>query len=212
MNVAVLVGLDPATEFTLAQSVELAAPSTADALERTASKQRPEVRKAELQAAKAGAAVALAKTGYIPDITVAAGEFRQSGFPFLPVNGAAAMVTLQWNLFDWGKRENEIAERRDLKRAAELQAAEQRDKVRVEVRQALNNLNTARSSLELAEAQRRLAVERLRITQDRRSVDKATQTDVLEARMRMAIADAQAASARSAYNSQAAEVERAAGI
>jgi outer membrane protein TolC len=212
MNLAVLLGLDPAAEFTLAQSGELATPSTADALGRTAAKQRPEVRKAELQAQKAGAAVALAKTGYIPDITVAAGEFRQSGFPFLPVNGAAAMVTLQWNLFDWGKRENEIAERKDLKRAAELQAAEQRDKVRVEVRQALNNLNTARSSLELADAQRRLARERLRIAEDRRSVDKATQTDVLEARMRMAIADAQAASARSAYNSQAAEVERAAGL
>ncbi|HWR53586.1 MAG TPA: TolC family protein [Bryobacteraceae bacterium] len=212
MNLAVLLGLDPATEFTLSQSAELAAPSMADALERTAAKQRPEVCRAEFQAAKAGAAVALAKTGYIPDITVAAGEFRQKGFPFLPVNGTAAMVTLQWNLFDWGKRENEVAERKDLKRAAELQAAEQRDKVRVEVRQALNTLETVRGSLALAEAQRRLAQERLRIVEDRRSVDKATQTDVLEARMRMAIADAQAASARSAYNSQAAEVERAAGV
>ncbi len=212
MSLAVLLGLDPASEFTLAQSSELAAPSVADGLERTAARQRPEIRKAELQAEKAGAAVALAKTGYIPDITVTAGEFRQTGFPFRPVNGTAAMVTLQWNLFDWGKRENEIAERKDLKRAAELQAIEQRDKVRVEVRQALNNLDTARSSLELAEAQCRLAQERLRIAENRRSVDKASATDVLEARMRMAIADAQVASARSAYNSQAAEVERAAGI
>lgn len=212
MNLAVLLGLDPGAEFTLSRSAELAAPSVADALERTASTQRPEVRKAELQAEKAGAAVALAKTGYIPDVTVAAGQFRQTGFPFLPVNGTAAMVTLQWNLFDWGKREHEIAERKDLKRAADLLASEQRDKVRVEVRQALNNLETARTSLELAEAQRRVAQERLRIAEDRRSVDKASATDVLEARMRMAIADAQAASARSAYNAQAAEVDRAAGI
>jgi len=62
---------------------------------------------------KAEAAVAAARTAYIPDVTAYARQSYQDGLPFLVRNFGTFGVNMTWDLFDFGKRRAAVRERQD---------------------------------------------------------------------------------------------------
>ncbi len=213
-QLAQLIGLGSTTDFRISTEFlpdRFGEEQSAEPLELRALQNRGEVCKAEADACKAGAALGFAKTAYLPDVAFTVSEIRQTGYQFVPVNNHGAGVLFNWTLYDFGKREAEIRERRLTVEAAQLKLEDTREKVRLEVRQALHSLHTAEEAEAVAQAQVKLAAERLRIANDRNQVGKMTQTDVLEARMRMAIAEAELTAAQSRVSVSAAELRRATG-
>jgi outer membrane protein TolC len=80
---------------------------------RTAWSENPEIRAAEDTVCQAKAAVAAAKSAYIPDVTAFAHQSYQDRVAFLTHNFGTFGVNLNWNIFDFGKRCSTVHERED---------------------------------------------------------------------------------------------------
>lgn len=213
-QMAELIGLATTDAFrvnTDIKSDRFGADQSVDHLERLALERRGEVRKAEADTLKAEAALGLAKSAYLPDLALTVAEIRQEGYQFVPVNNHGAGLLFNWTLYDFGKRKAEVRHRRLTIDAARLKLADARAKVRLEIRQALHTLHTAEEAEAAAGAQVRLEGERLRIATNRNQVGKATSTELLEARMRLAIAEAELTGAQCRVSLAAGELRRAAG-
>jgi outer membrane protein TolC len=79
-----------------------------------AREQSPEIRAAQQAVEKAKAGLAAAKDAYIPDITGIARYSYQSGVPLLAHNFGTFGVTFSYDLFDGGRRQEEIGDSRTL--------------------------------------------------------------------------------------------------
>jgi outer membrane protein TolC len=107
-----LLGLPLDTQLDL----DAAAPTDFDPRSReeyvqTARSQNPQIKAAEDAVEKARAAVGAATSGYIPDITPYARQSYQDGVPFLVRNFGTFGVSLNWDVFDFGKRRAAVGER-----------------------------------------------------------------------------------------------------
>jgi outer membrane protein TolC len=95
----------------------------------TAWSANPEILAAGEAVRKARAGVTVARTAYIPDITAYARHSYQDGVPFLVRNFGTFGVTLNWEVFDFGRRRAAVRERE----AQLAQAEENLQRLREEV-------------------------------------------------------------------------------
>jgi outer membrane protein TolC len=163
----------------------------------TARSKNPEVLAAEDGVRKARAAVAAAKTAYIPNITAYARHSYQDGVPFLVRNFGEFGVHMDWDLFDFGKRRAEVNIRQDQLAEAEENLRHVKDDVATAVAKTWNKLERAKSVVrvanqvvELRRENERLAQNRLKEGEVLVSFQKETtaaaykaQADVLQARL-----------------------------
>ena len=113
-------------------------------------KDNPEVQKAIHALAGARAAEAAAKAEYIPDITGFARHSYQNGVPFVDHNFGTFGIHLTYDIFDAGKRNALIRERRDEVSEAEESLKRTRDEVGVRIATVYNKLETTRAMVEVA--------------------------------------------------------------
>lgn len=205
-----LLGRDVDEAFT-AEPFRPAAPSEVqlDAAESMAIAARPEVRIARLQARRAEAGLAAAKTPGMPDLSVAFEYTGFYGFEVLPHHGALFGVLATWEPWDWGRRKAERERARLRQEQAALAATEVEAMVRVDVRARFRALQDAFAMLVISDGTRAAASERLRVATERFMQDAALHRDVLEAQARLAGADAARELAVGNYWSARAEFERA---
>ncbi len=145
--------------------------------------ENPEIRSAEEGVSKARAAVAAAKTAYIPDITAFARHSYQDGVPFFVRNFGTVGVNMSYTLWDFGKRRAGVREH-----AAQLGEAEQnlehlKEQVAVAVERSYNKLERTRSMVNVA-----TQVAKLRQESERLSTNQAAQGVVLISDVRHATA------------------------
>jgi len=117
------IDLDPG-----AAAAALDIPSRADAV-KIALDQNQDIKAARQTLAKAQAGLAAAKDAYIPDVTALSRYSYQSGVPFLAHNFGTFGVSLNYDLFDGGRREAAVREARSGVRSAEVAV----DKLQAEV-------------------------------------------------------------------------------
>jgi outer membrane protein TolC len=107
-----LIGFPPDTEL------ELVAPDlAADTLSLSEASQQAlannvEIVEAEQAVVKARAAAKLSKLEYVPDVAVIGGYAYQTAVPLLPRDLSFIGVMATYNLFDFGKRESIVSERK----------------------------------------------------------------------------------------------------
>jgi outer membrane protein TolC len=92
-------------------------------------------------------------------------------------------VNVRWPLFDGGRVRAETAEALAGRRGIEARLREFDASVEVEVRQRIADVNSARASIDAAEAGVRAAAEARRVLAERFSAGVATNTDVLDAQV-----------------------------
>jgi outer membrane protein TolC len=92
-------------------------------------------------------------------------------------------VNVRWPLFDGGRVRAETAEAIASRRAIEARLRDFDASVEVEVRQRIADVNSARASIDAAEAGVRAAAEARRVLAERFSAGVATNTDVLDAQV-----------------------------
>src|SRR5262249_12284312 len=107
--------------------------------------ENPEIRAAEQTIEKARAGISASKTAYIPDITAFARYSYQDGVPFLVRNFGTFGISLDYTLFDFGKRKATVREH-----TAQLSQAEQnlerlREEVAVAIERSYNKMERTKS-------------------------------------------------------------------
>ena len=176
---------------------------------------RPELQIAEKQAALRRQNVTVARAGYFPEISAFAGYgIRDTTFSDQiddTVHGWNAGARARWNIFDGLATRGKVEQARAEFSQAELDYADTRRGIELEVRQAFYDYQQA---LELLDAQRKTveqATESLRLAEARFRAGSGTQLDVLSARTAHTDASSNEVQALFEYNVALATLERATG-
>lgn len=147
---------------------------------------RPELQRLEQLEKARESGVAVAKSGYLPQLYLTGGyEARKSRFSNAvsdSVDGWTAGVEGSWAIFDGARTRGRVAQARAQLNQARLTVAEQTLSIEVEVRRAISSLQEA---AELATAAAKVvgqAEEALRLADVRYKNGAATQLDVLQSR------------------------------
>jgi outer membrane protein TolC len=150
---------------------------------RTAWASRPEILAAEEAVRKAQAAVAAAKSAYLPDITAYARYSYQDGVAFLVRNFGTFGFHMDWDVFDFGKRRAAVREREAQLAQAEENLEKLKDEVAVGIERAYDKVLRTRNLVQVANQ-----VVKLRQEGERLAGNQLTQGVVLVSDKRQAAA------------------------
>jgi outer membrane protein TolC len=150
----------------------------------TAWSENPEILAAEQVVQKARAGITAAKSAYLPDITAYARESYQDGVPFLVRNFGTFGVTLDWTVFDFGKRRSTVRERETQLAEAEENLTRLKEEVAVGIERSYNKVEQTKHLVQVANQVVKLRQESERLTQN-----QLTQGSTLVSELRQATAE-----------------------
>ena len=146
-----LIGLPAGTVLVLEDPLPPAPPvHSADEAASLTLACNPEVREAATGITKAGAALQVAKSEFLPDINVFGSYFNQTSLNIIQQNFGAFGVTASYTFIDWGKRRHVKHQREYQLSQAHENVHATMDKVVLEARQAYNSFEQANQGLALA--------------------------------------------------------------
>jgi len=208
-----LLGRDVLTEFNVL-AVPQAAILESDlvASRRRALEQRPELQQARLKIKEAEVAKRIKKSEYIPDVSVGFTSLRLENFDhFVPRNIASAGVVVSWEIFDWGRKKKELAQRSIAIEQAENARRDLEDEILLEVGVKFRKLQQTREALNVARLGQETARESLRVTTGRYRLEAALLSDVLQSQAALAEANHQYQNVLLSFWIAKAELEKAMG-
>jgi outer membrane protein TolC len=183
LDVAMGISLESASEpAELLAEPNLPTPSLAE-MEKQAIEKRPDLKRVRSEEAAQAQSVSIAKSSFGPRVNAFASW--QADNPTLVAGGGGSNwmsgIEVQLDLFQGGAKRAQLARDRALQdKIAGLEQAAS-DGVRLEVRRAFYDLDSARQEVELTRAAVAQAQESLRINQNRYEAGLATVTDLLAA-------------------------------
>lgn len=143
---------------------------------------RPDYHQAELGKQRAENGLHMARAEFLPKLDLfSSWEVDNQTFAARGGNNWAMGATLKFNLFDGGANRARLAESKARERQAEAQLARMASAVRLQVREAYLNLETARQRVDVSRDAVLQAEESLRIIQNRYEAGLSTITDLLRA-------------------------------
>ncbi|HZS03285.1 MAG TPA: TolC family protein [Blastocatellia bacterium] len=209
-----LLGRDVRAEFRVA-AVAGAGDFDADlALARSrALDQRPELREARLKVRQAEVDRRIKKSEYIPDVSVGftCMSFRNFNNDAIPKNSASLSVVMKWEVFDWGRKKNQLAEKDRTIEQAKNSLRETENLVLIEVGDKFRKLQQTRQALVVAQLRQETARENMRVSVNKYKLQAALLSDALQTQATQADADYQYQQALLAYWTARADYEKAIG-
>ncbi len=208
-----LLGRNVLTEFELEPITALAEVDVdlADA-RRMALEQRPEVRQARLRQEQAEWDVKAKKAEYIPDVAIEFNSLALINFNrFIPNQTQSVGLSLSWEPFDWGRKKQELSQKRYAVEQARNGVAEAESLIVLDVNEKHRELAQNRLRLRSAQLARDTAMERLRVVKNRYDADAALLRDVLNAQVAVEKGNTNFEQALLAFWDARAEFERALG-
>ena len=208
-----LMGRDVLVDFTVTPMSDAKQTETdLSSARKTALDQRPEIREASLQIKRSAEELKAKRAEYIPDI---AAEFNSFSFlnysSFLPGGTYSVGFSLSWEPLDWGRKKNEIAEKRHtLEQDQNTEQSAQR-KVIIDVDDKYRKMQLSWTKLNTARLSQRAAIESLRVAKDEYRVQAALLKIVDQGETAVAQANSDYQSALAGYWTSRAEFEHALG-
>lgn len=197
--------VSPVPEATLYEADLIAA--HARALE-----QRPEVREARLRKKQAEYDVRLKKAEYIPEVSLTFHYLSMINFDqFVPKHIAGAGILLSWEVFDWGRKKRELAEKTKTVGQADTGLMEAESAVLLDVDSKFRKLRETRQLLRVGQLAQETALETVRVTTNRYNQQASLLKNVLQAQTSLAEANYQYQQALLAFWTAKAELEKALG-
>jgi outer membrane protein TolC len=173
--------------------------------------QNPEIQSAQASVEKARAGEAAAKTAYIPDITAFARYSYQDGVPFFVRNFGTFGVSLNYTLWDFGKRRAAVREHETQVAEAEQNLEHLKEEVAVAVERSYNKLERTRNMIDVAAETEKLRAESERLTSAQEQQGVVLISDVRQATTASYKAKADLLQANLAYLLAWAELQRTVG-
>lgn len=182
-----------------------------DEYARLAWAENPQILAAEQAVEQAKAGVTAAKSAFIPDVSAIARQSYQNGIPFLVHNFGTFGFTLNYDVFDFGKRRAVVREREAQLAQAQENLERLKEAVSVQIEQSYNKLERTKHMLQVA-----TEMVKLREEGERLAANQLTQGVVLVSARRQASAASYKAQAgllqaQLGYLLADAELEQAAG-
>jgi outer membrane protein TolC len=209
-----LIGRNINTEFTVSTVPELSLVEVDLAAARArALDQRPEIREARLRAKQAELDKRIKKSEYIPDVSLAVTYVAPRNFDeFVPKNFAAAGVVVNWEVFDWGRKKSQLAERQKTIEQANNGLRDAESNVMIEVGVKMRDLQQAEQTLQVAKLRQETGRENMRVSINKYKVQATMFSDVLQTQATLADADYQYQQALLAFWTAKADYEKAIGL
>jgi len=207
-----VLGRDLTTEFTV-QAIPELAPYELNLAEarRRALDQRPEVREANLKIKQAQLDVRAQRAEYIPNVSLSFNYLSPFNIEFIPKNIMSVGVMVNWDIWDWGRKKKELAEKTLTVKQADLSQREAEQQILVEVGARFRKLAETRSLVEVDELARQTEEEKLRVVMNQYRQNAALLKDTLQQEAAVANANAQYRDALLSFWTAKADLERALG-
>ena len=207
-----LLGRDLATAFRTEDVPAMAAEeSDLRAAQQMALSKRPEIKQAEINVQQADYDRRLAKAQYIPDVAVAVHYTSPFNVEFVPKNIVAAGFELNWEPFDWGRRKDEINQKKIVLDQSQLQLKDAQSKVLLDVDNRFRSLQETRVLLTVAKTAAEAATEKLREMTQKFGQQSVLLRDVLQQQAAVASANSDYEQALLSFWTSKAEFEKAVG-
>lgn len=207
-----LLGRDLGANF----AVELQPLPSPEELDLTAARakaleQRPEIRKARLQTAKAELDVRRQRAEYLPDFSAQISYLSLANVNLAPQNITTAGFLFEWQPWDWGQKRHRLQQLRIASQQANLTRDDAEQQVILDVNLKYRKLLEARALLDTQAANQETEKERLRVVMNRYEQKNALLADVLQQQAAATQADAQYNQALASFWTAKANFDRALG-
>jgi outer membrane protein TolC len=176
-----------------------------------ATQNRPEIRQALLKEKQADYDRRLAKAEYIPDLSFSVRYQGINNVKVLPTNVGTVGFNLSWEPFDWGRRRNNVEEKKKTVEQARNGAQETETKIAVEVGTKYRKWQEAVLLLKAVRTGHEAAAEQLRVISNKYREQAALVKDLLQAQARNTETEFQYQQALSSYWGAMAELRQAMG-
>jgi outer membrane protein len=208
-----LMGRNINTELRVSAVPELTLLETDIAAARTrALEQRPEIREARLRVKQAELDKRVKKSEYIPDISLAVVYASPRNFDeFIPKNFAAAGIQVNWEVFDWGRKKHQLAEKQKTIDQSNNSLRDAESGVMIEVGAKMRELQEAGQALRAAKLRQETASEKMRVSIDKYKLQATLFSDVLQTQATLADTDYEYQKALLAFWTAKADYEKAIG-
>ena len=208
-----LMGRDPDTPFDVdpLTATDFEMPDLKLAYAR-AIESRPEIRLARLQEKKAALDERLKSAERIPDVSLTMTSVATENLsPVLPNRLSVVGIQVNWDVYDWGRKRNQVEEKRLAEEQASLDVKDTEAKIIVEVAHQYRKLIEARKQVEVALASQSASRELLRVTGNRYRQNDVLLGDLLKVQSSLAEADNRFAQALLDLATAQADFEKALG-
>ena len=207
------LGRDVRTEFRVAAVPDVNGFDADLALARSrALEQRPEVREVRLKVKQAEVDRRIKKSEYIPEVSLGFTYMSFRNFDqVVPKNSASIGVVVKWEVFDWGRKKNQLAEKDRAIEQTRNALHEAESLVLIEVGDKFRKLQQTRQALVVAQLNQETGRENIRVSTNKYKVKAVLLSDVLQTQATLADADYQYQQALLAYWTARADYEKAIG-
>jgi outer membrane protein TolC len=209
-----LMGRNVGTEFRVVTVPDVNGIDADLALARSrALDERPELREARLKVKQAEVEKRIKKSEYIPEVSAGFTymSFRNFGTDQIPKNSASVSIAMKWEVFDWGRKKNELAEKTRTIEQAEIDLRDSESRVQIEVGDKFRKLQQARQAVVVAQLRQETARENMRVSVNKYKLQAALLSDALQTQATLADTDYQYQQALLAFWTARAEYEKAIG-
>ena len=151
---------------------------------------RPEIRLARIQQRKAELERRLKSAERIPDVSLSLIALRTINYSStLPNTVSSIGIQATWDVFDWGKKREQVEIKREAEAQAALELKEAEALVMVDVGHQYRRIIEARKELDLARALQSSSIEAFRVARNRYLQREAVLSDVVKIQSSLADAD-----------------------
>ena len=187
-------------------------PANLEGARNRALEQRPEIREAKLHIQEAEVDRRIKKSEYIPEVSAGFTYMTFRNFDdFIPKNLASAGIGISWEVFDWGRKRDQLAEKDKAIDQARERLHQAEDRVLIDVSEKFRKLQQTRQTFVVAGLAKETARENLRVNTNKYQLTAAYLSDVLQSQSSLADANHQYQEALLGYWTAQAEFEKALG-
>ncbi len=211
-----LLGRDVRTEFDLAEAVETAQGTIRETnlveARKRALEQRPEIREARLRLQQATLDRRAKKSEFIPDVSLTFNHVATFNYSnFVPRSVTGVGVQVEWEVFDWGRKKKEVAEKTRSVAQADNNLLETESLVLMEVNSKFRALQESYHLIRIAKLAQTTAGANVQITAHKYRLDAVLFKDVLQAQTSLANANYDYQKALLSFWTAKADFEKAIG-
>jgi outer membrane protein TolC len=207
-----LMGRDVRTEFEV-NAIPEETPFEHDIMlaQKQALESNPQIRKAQLQLKEAGYDKRIKKAEYIPDVSLSLNYIAPLHYDFVPSVIASYGIYFSWDIYDWGRKSHELAQKERTVRQSELALLELQNKVLVDVNSQFRKVQESRKLVSVSRLAMDAARENERIITDKYKERSALLKDVAQAHTSLEESRDQSQKALLAFWAARADLEQTLG-
>src|SRR5262245_36459861 len=151
---------------------------------------RPEIRLAKMQLRQAQLERRIASAERIPDVSLSLLALRTVNFSsVLPNSVSSVGIQATWDVFDWGKKREEIRQKQDAEAQAALELKDTEARILADVAHQYRRIVESKKQVELARALQASGAESLRVARNRYVQRTAVLSDVTQTESTLAAAN-----------------------